>query len=354
MKYHSAGDSHGPATLVIVDDVPAGLALDTSAIDLALAERLAGYGRSPRAHAEGDRARILSGLWRGSTSHSPLAIAIDNSVADGGTDAADVPVTVPRPGHADYPGMLKYDLPDTRAVSERASARETAARVAAGAVAQQVLRELGVCVSAAAHEPDVAAIDAARADGDTLGGMVTVTATGVVPGLGSYVRADTRLDARIAAALISIPSVKGIQFGAGFDFATMRGSDSVDALRVDTAGHISYATNRAGGITGGMSTGQAIVATLAVKPVPTTDTAQDSVDVGTRLAAHAPSPRHDTCVVHAVATIAVAELALVLVTAYQEQFGGDVLADMVQALARYRARIDAAVGCSTETEGGIA
>jgi chorismate synthase len=287
--------------------------------------------------------------------------------------------TVPRPGHADLPGAQKIGTSDYTDVSERASARETAIRVAAGAVAKAFLAELGVTISSNPHEASHEAIDAARAAGDTLGGTVTLTVTGLVPGLGGYAQADHKLDARLAQALIAIPSVKAIEFGDGFALADLSGSQAHDAItygsekraspakpaeltrtqqeiplidRVSSASSAGLArttsddnsgytrtSNHAGGIEGGMSNGEALRIRLAVKPVPTLDAPLPSVDALTQKTVAAPSPRHDTSVVPAVGVIAEAEAALVLATAYTDKFSGDCLGDIQAALAAYQRRL---------------
>ncbi|HDN81027.1 MAG TPA: chorismate synthase, partial [Chloroflexi bacterium] len=265
MRFLTAGESHGPCLTVIVEGLPAGLVVDEGFINRELRRRQGGYGRGGRMRIERDRAEILSGVWKGRTTGAPVAIRIENKDWPNWKDKDLPPLTVPRPGHADYAGMLKYGFDDARPVAERASARETAARVAAGALAKLLLREFGIAVGSyvvqigtvAARVPEIpeeelwalaekdelrcpdpkasarmrAEIDAAREEGDTLGGVFVVSATGVPVGLGSYVHWDRRLDARLAAAVMSIPAVKGVEIGPAFENATRRGTEVQDEFR---------------------------------------------------------------------------------------------------------------------------
>jgi len=356
----TAGESHGPALVAIVTGLPAGLVLDQAAIDADLSRRRQGYGRSPRQRIETDEAQVLSGLRHGRTLGTPLALLIPNrdhaawawgmspwppeGEPEGkGTRA----VTLPRPGHADLPGALKFGLGDVRDALERASARQTAATVAAGAVAKTLLAELDVAVEGRVVElggkrsEDAmrAAVDAARSDRDTLGGVVEVRARDVPPGLGSYATRDLRLDGRLAAALASIQAVKGVEVGDGFALARLRGSQAHDEILSGDAG-IYRETNRAGGIEGGVSNGQEIVVRAAMKPLPTLMRPLRSVDLETGEPGEALVERSDVAAVEALAVVAEAAVAFELARAAREKFGGDALGDFVAAHRAYLGRID--------------
>ncbi|MBE0476012.1 MAG: chorismate synthase [Coriobacteriia bacterium] len=381
MRYTTAGESHGRALVAVVTGVPAGVPVDAAAIDADLARRQVGHGRGGRMRIEADRALILSGVRFGRAIGSPVALTIANKDWENWTDVmsvsgdkpAGVRVTAPRPGHADLPGYLKTGTDDVRDVLERASARETAARVAAGAVARALLAEVGVevfswvssigevsadvpedpsSVDRAAVEasdvrcPDEAvavrmreAIDAAGAAGESLGGTFFVRAAGLVPGLGGYAEARARLDARLAAAVVSVPAVKGVEFGLGFAGAALPGSRAHDAIVRDPGGGLRRATNRAGGLEGGMTDGEPLLLRAAMKPIPTLMTPLASVDLDTLEALDASRERSDVCAVPAAAVVAEAEVALVLADAYTEKFGGDRLEDLKAALAAYRDRL---------------
>jgi chorismate synthase len=348
----TAGESHGPALVAILSGIPAGLVLDREAVDRDLRRRQEGYGRSPRQRIESDEVEVLAGLRHGRTLGTPLALVVrnrDHANWEWGmspwpplgepSGKGTKPVTLPRPGHADLAGAQKYGLADVRDALERASARQTAVAVAAGAVAKALLREIGVEVAGAALPvagADAAEIDAARADRDTLGGVVEVRAGGVPPGLGSYASKDTRLDARLAAALMGIQAVKGVEIGDGFALATLRGSaahDEIDPGR-------RRATNRAGGIEGGMSNGEEIVVRAAMKPLPTLMRPLRSVDLETGEPGEALVERSDTSAVEALAVVAEAAVAFELARAAREKFGGDALGDFVAAHRAYLERID--------------
>src|SRR5690242_17112669 len=287
LRLSSAGESHGPALIAIVTGLPAGLALDRAAIDADLARRQEGYGRSPRQRIEQDTVEVLAGLRHGRTLGTPLALVVRNrdhanwawgmspwppegKASGKGTK----PVTLPRPGHADLAGVLKYGHDDVRDALERASARHTAVHVAAGAVAKALLRELGISVAGrpveiggeATDEGMRDATDGARRDRDTLGGIVEVVATGAPPGFGSYAEKRERLDARLAAALMGIQAVKGVEIGAGFELAERRGSEAHDEILADEDGNLYRETNHAGGIEGGISHGEPVVVRAAVEP----------------------------------------------------------------------------------------
>ena len=345
----TAGESHGPALVAILSGLPAGLVLDREAIDRDLHRRQEGYGRSPRQRIESDEVEVLAGLRHGRTLGTPLALVVSNRdhanwewgmspwPPEGEPSGKGTkPVTLPRPGHADLAGAQKYGLADVRDALERASARQTAVAVAAGAVAKALLREIGIEVEGTAVAGiDPAEIDAARADRDTLGGIVEVRAGGVPPGLGSYAAKDTRLDARLAAALMGIQAVKGVEIGDGFALAGLRGSAAHDEIEPDRR----RATNRAGGIEGGVSNGEEIVVRAAMKPLPTLMRPLRSVDLATGEPGEALVERSDTSAVEALAVVAEAAMAFELARAAREKFGGDALGDFVAAHRAYLERM---------------
>ena len=381
MRYTTAGESHGRALTAVVTGVPAGVRLDSRDIDADLVRRQRGYGRGGRQHIETDRATILSGVRFGATIGSPVALAVTNRDWDNWTDVmsaggdkpAGVRVTAPRPGHADLAGVQKIGSDDVRDILERASARETAARVAAGGVAKALLGALGVRVwsfvtSIGSEAMDLGAdpsavdieaveasevrcpdpdatermkreIDAARADGESLGGVFVVVATGLVPGLGTYAEADRRLDARLAAAVMSIPAIKGFEIGDGFTAAGVRGSLAHDEIVYEAGRGIVRPTNHAGGLEGGMTNGEALIVRAAMKPIPTLMRPLASVDLDTLEAVDASRERSDVCAVPAAGVVAEAEVAFVLAHAYLEKFGSDTLDDILAARDRYLARI---------------
>jgi chorismate synthase len=350
----TAGESHGPALVAIVTGLPAGLRLDREAIDADLHRRRQGYGRSPRQKLEADEVEVLAGLRHGATLGTPLALVIRNR--DHGswewgmspweptgepTGKGTSPVTLPRPGHADLAGALKFGHADVRNALERASARQTAIQVAAGAVAKALLTEIGVEVAGRVLEIGGAesawgeATDAARADRDTLGGIVEVTAEGAPPGLGSYAEKADRLDARLAAALMGIQAVKGVEIGDGFALARARGSQAHDEIEPDRR----RATNRAGGLEAGITNGEPVVVRAAMKPLPTLMRPLRSVDLATGEPGEALVERSDVQAVEALAVVAEAAVAWELARAAREKFGGDALADFVGAHAAYLERI---------------
>jgi chorismate synthase len=356
----TAGESHGPALVAIVTGLPAGLVLDRATIDEDLRRRQGGYGRSPRQQLETDRVEVLAGLRHGRTLGSPLALVVRNrdhanwawgmspwppegEPVGKGTKA----VTLPRPGHADLAGVLKYGLADVRDALERASARHTAAAVAAGAVAKALLRELRIDVlgsvveagGAGGEDERRAAIDAARADRDTVGGIIEVRARGVPPGLGSYATKEERLDARLAGALAGIQAVKGVEVGGGFALARLRGSEAHDEIHRGEGGLLRE-TNRAGGIEAGVSNGEEIVVRAAMKPLPTLMRPLASVDLETGEPAEALVERSDVAAVEALAVVAEAAVAFELARAAREKFGGDALTDFLVAHRTYLERID--------------
>jgi chorismate synthase len=352
----TAGESHGPALVAIVGGLPAGLRLDRDAIARDLERRRQGYGRSPRQKMEADELQVLAGLRHGVTLGTPLALVVANrdhanwewgmspwppegEPVGKGTSA----VTLPRPGHADLAGVLKFGHDDVRNALERASARQTAVHVAAGAVARSLLAQIGISVAGSVVEIGGAdtesgwkeATDAARADRDTLGGIVEVVAEGVPPGLGSYAEKAERLDARLAAALMGIQAVKAVEVGDGLALARMRGSAAHDEIEPDR----SRATNRAGGLEGGVTNGAPVVARAAMKPLPTLMRPLRSVDLDSGEPGTALVERSDVQAVEALAVVAEAAVAWELARAAREKFGGDALSDFVGAHAAYLERI---------------
>jgi len=351
----TAGESHGPALVGIVTGLPAGLMLDREAVDADLARRQQGYGRSPRQQLEQDRVEVLAGLRHGRTLGTPLALVVRNLdhknwkwgmspwLPEGEPEGkGSKPVTLPRPGHADLAGAQKYGLEDVRDALERASARQTAVSVAAGSVAKALLREVGIEVRGEARPgagADEAEVDEARGERDTLGGVVEVRATGVPPGLGSYATKEERLDGRLAAALMGIQAVKGVEIGEGFGLAGMKGSKAHDEITRDERG-VHRTTNRAGGIEGGVSNGEEVVVRAAMKPLPTLMQPLASVDLQTGEPGEALVERSDVSAVEALAVVAEAAIAFELAGAAREKFGGDAIGDFVAAYNAYRERID--------------
>ena len=350
LRIATAGESHGPALVAILTGLPAGLVLDKDAIDADLRRRQAGYGRSPRQQIETDEVEVLAGLRHGRTLGTPLALVVRNRDHKNWTwgmspwppegephGKGTKPVTLPRPGHADLAGVLKYGLDDVRDALERASARHTAVHVAAGSVAKALLAaiDVGVEGSVVDEERLHRRVDEARAERDTVGGVVEVRATGVPPGLDSYAAKDDRLDARLAAAVMGIQAVKGVEIGDGFALADRRGSEAHDEIRTDRRRD----TNRAGGIEAGVSNGEQIVVRAAMKPLPTLMKPLASVDLQTGDAAPALVERSDVAAVEALAVVAEAAVAWELARAAKEKFGGDALGDLVAAWRAYLERI---------------
>jgi chorismate synthase len=375
MRFLTAGESHGPGLTIIVDGVPAGLALDGAAIDADLRRRQLGYGRGARQRIERDSARITGGVRHGRTTGAPVALWIENRDAVNWertmsvTPVPEAPdaVTRLRPGHADLAGALKYGHEDVRDVIERASARETAARVAAGGIAKAILAAVGTdilsetirigdvtatpgfdreaieasevrCADPDASARMVSAIAAARDAGDTLGGVTAVRASNVIAGLGSYAQWDRRLDGRIAQALASIPSAKGVEFADAFDAAGERGSRVHDPIERRGTG-FGRPRNRAGGLEGGVTNGEDVVVRVAFKPISTLMKPLPSVDLRTGDVAPAHVERSDVCIIPAAGVVAEAMLALVLADALCAKFGEDTIDDITSAIARYRERL---------------
>ena len=353
LRLTTAGESHGPALVAILSGLPAGLMLDRAAIDADLARRQQGYGRSPRQQLEQDAVEVLAGLRHGRTLGTPLALVVRNrdhanwewgmspwppEGEPAGKGAK--PVTLPRPGHADLAGSLKFGLADARDALERASARQTAVAVAAGSVTKALLAQIGVEVESRVVTAELEErIDEARAERDTVGGVVEVRAAGVPPGLGSYATKDERLDARLAAALMGIQAVKGVEIGAGFELAERRGSEAHDEILADEQGNLYRETNFAGGLEGGVSNGEPVVVRAAMKPLPTLMRPLRSVDLDTGSAGEALVERSDVAAVEALAVVAEAAVAFELARATREKFGGDSLGDFIQAHRAYVERI---------------
>ena len=374
MRWLTAGESHGQALSAIVEGIPASVSITTADIDFHLQRRRLGVGRGARQNFEADKVTILGGVRLGLTQGGPIAIQVGNSEwpkwekvmsADPVPEdeiknlARNAPLTRPRPGHADLVGMQKYDLDDARAILERASARETAARVALGAVARNFLEQtVGItilshvlsigsvrvaddaalpqagdmkaidddpvrCADSATSALMITEIENAHRDGDTLGGVVEVLAFNMPPGLGSHVHWDRRLDSKLAGAVMGIQAIKGVEIGDGFRTATRRGSVAHDEIEKDSTGKIVRRTDRAGGTEGGMSNGEILRVRAAMKPISTVPKALDTIDVATGEAAKAINQRSDVCAVPAAGVVAEAMVALVLAEVVLEKFGGD-------------------------------
>jgi chorismate synthase len=384
VRWLTAGESHGPALVAILEGLPAGVEVAFDDIRAELARRRLGYGRGARMSFEEDVVTVLGGVRHGLTLGSPVAVQVGNTewpkweqvMSADPVDpetleglARNAPLSRPRPGHADLAGMQKYAVTDARPILERSSARETAARVALGAVAQAFLRQAagvevlshvvslgkaeappGLLPSPADRErvdadpvrcldPDasaamVAEVDAARSEGDTLGGVVEVVAYGLPPGLGSHVHWDRRLDSRLAAALMGIQAIKGVEVGDGFAVAHARGSEAHDEIEATAAG-VRRRTGRSGGTEGGMSTGEVLRVRAAMKPISTVPRALDTVDVVTGEPAKAINQRSDVCAVPAAGVVAEAMVALVLTDALLEKFGGDSLGETRRNIQGY-------------------
>ena len=377
-RFLTGGESHGKGLVAIAEGMVADLPLEEGYINKELRRRQWGYGRGPRMKIEEDRVEIMAGVRYGLTTGSPIALFITNRDWQNWQEQLSIcpvqkeaePVTCPRPGHADLAGVIKYGLQDIRPVMERASARETAARVAVGAIARKLLEELGTvihshtvaigqhhwergetssidweeveaspvrCANAKLEKAMMAAIDEAKADGDTLGGVFEVIATGVPIALGSHVSWDRRLDGRIGRAMMSINAIKAVEIGAGFALAGLKGSQAHDVIEPNPRGKAKglpwrHTSNRAGGIEGGMSNGEDIVVKAAVKPIATLASPLPSIDLrsGKKVKAH--YERSDICVVPAAGVIGEAMLAIVLADACLEKFGGD---NLKETLANY-------------------
>jgi chorismate synthase len=381
LRFVTAGESHGPGLTAIVEGLPAGLELRPEDIDTDLARRQLGHGRGGRMKIEKDRADVTSGVRHGRTLGSAVSLRIANRdyanweerMNPWPVDAEVAEVHLPRPGHADLAGAQKYGFTDVRNVLERASARETTARVAAGALARALLRAFGVeirshvtrigsvalpprdmlaladfdgvdespvrCLDADVSDAMVAEINSARKANESLGGIFEVRAFGLVPGLGSHISWEERLDGRLASAVMSIQAMKGVQIGDGFDLAGRVGSASHDEIFWSEQRGFFRETNRAGGVEGGMTTGDPLIVSGAMKPLPTLTKPLRSVDLATKEPAQALRERTDSCTVPAAGVVGEAMVALVLAAAYREKFGGDHVDDAHAALRAYEERI---------------
>jgi chorismate synthase len=390
LRWLTAGESHGPALVAVLDGLPSGIAVTTQDLARDLARRRLGYGRGARMKFEQDEVELTGGVRHGVTMGGPVAVRVGNSewpkwhtvmsadpvdAAELAEQARNAPLTRPRPGHADLAGMQKYDLDDARPVLERASARETAARVALGTVARAFLKQalevqivshvvsIGSvsapadvvpgpddeekvdasevrCLDPQASAAMIAEIDETKRAGDTLGGVVEVLAYGLPPGLGSHVQGDRRLDARLAAALMGIQAIKGVELGDGFELARVRGSQAHDEIVRDEDGAVRRVSGRSGGTEGGMTTGEVLRVRAAMKPISTIPRALQTVDVSTGEAAVAINQRSDVCAVPAAGVVAEAVVALVLADAVLEKFGGDSVHETRRNAAAYRRRLD--------------
>ncbi len=381
LKLITAGESHGPGLTCIVEGLPAGLQLDREALDRDLARRQLGHGRGGRMKIESDRAEVTAGVRHGRTLGGPIALQVHNRDFANWEERmnpwpveADVPeVHLPRPGHADLVGTQKYGLSDVRDILERASARETAARVAGGAVAKEFLRALGVevfshvlqitsvtaprrdnltaadfaqvdespvrCLDPEATRAMVNEINTLRKQNESLGGVFEVRAFGLVPGLGSHISWEERLDGRLAMAILSIQAMKAVAIGDGYEVAGLPGSQAHDEIFYDAERGYYRETNRAGGIEGGMTNGDPLVVRGSMKPLPTLTQPLRSVDIATHQPAQALRERTDSCTVPAAGVVAEAMVAFVLADAYRQKFGGDHIDDVKAAVAAYKERI---------------
>ncbi len=391
MRWLTAGESHGQALSAIIEGIPASVSVTTADIDYHLERRRLGVGRGARQNFEADKVTILGGVRLGLTQGGPIAIQVGNSEwpkwekvmsADPVPEdqikdlARNAPLTRPRPGHADLVGMQKYDFDDARPILERASARETAARVALGAVARNFLEQsVGItilshvlsigsvrvpdetvlpvagdmkkidsdpvrCADSSTSELMISEIEKAHRDGDTLGGVVEVLAFNMPPGLGSHVHWDRRLDSKLAGAVMGIQAIKGVEIGDGFQTATRRGSVAHDEIEKDSQGKIVRRTDRAGGTEGGMSNGEILRVRAAMKPISTVPKALDTIDVSTGEAAKAINQRSDVCAVPAAGVVAEAMVALVLAEAVLEKFGGDSVTETRRNYESYIAHLN--------------
>ena len=390
MRWITAGESHGQALSAIIEGIPAHVQVDSTFIDYHLARRRLGFGRGARQNFEADKISILGGLRLGITQGGPISIQVGNSewpkwekvMSADPVDpeeishlARNAPLTRPRPGHADLVGMQKYDFDDARPILERASARETAARVALGAVARAFLEQsVGIkilshvisigtvrvpesaalpavtdmeridadpvrCADQATSAAMMKEIDSAHSDGDTLGGVCEILAYNLPPGLGSHVHWDRRLDARLASAMMGIQAIKGVEIGDGFTTATRRGSSAHDEIEKNAQGLIVRRSDRAGGTEGGMSNGEILRVSIAMKPISTVPKALDTIDVATGEAAKAINQRSDVCAVPAAGIVGEAMAALVLAEAVLEKFGGDSVQETKRNFESYMAHL---------------
>jgi chorismate synthase len=383
LRWITAGESHGPELVAILEGLPAGVSVTTASVQKALARRRLGYGRGARMKFELDNVSLSGGVRHGLSQGGPVAITIENTewpkwdkiMSSDPVDQSELagaraePLTRPRPGHADFTGMQKYGFLDSRPVLERASARETAARVALGEVASSFLRDLGIqlithtvgigpvmnkseslprpedieildademrCFDKASAALMIAEVDACHKSGDTVGGVVETLVYGLPPGLGSYVHWDRRLDSRLAGALMGIQAIKGVELGDGFETARRRGSVAHDEIERDSSGVVRRLSGRAGGVEGGMSTGEVLRVRAAMKPISTVPKALATIDVATGEASKAHHQRSDVCAVPAAGVVAEAMVALVIADAVLEKFGGDSVSETKRNLESF-------------------
>ena len=376
-RFLTTGESHGQCLTAIVEGLPAGLKVNVDKINEELAKRQQGYGRGGRMKIETDRVDIVSGVRFGETMGDPITLRIQNKDWENWTDRMSVsgspagtPVTAARPGHADLSGILKYDRTDIRDILERASARETAARVAVGALCKQFLESCGIslvahvtniggvamtdadiqdwdhyrasemrCTNEAVEARMKQAIDEAKQAGDTLGGVFEVIVRGSMVGLGSHTQWDRKLDAKIAAAMMSIQAIKGVEIGVGFEYGNLPGSQAHDELFYEEGRGYYRTSNRAGGLEGGMTNGEDIIVKAVMKPIPTLMQPLSSVDVHTHEAVKACRERSDVCAVSAASVVGEAMMAIVMTEAVLEKFGGDCMVDFLAAVRHYKDRI---------------
>jgi chorismate synthase len=368
LRYFTAGESHGQCLVGVIEGLPAGLKLDCDAINRDLARRQKGYGRGGRMKIETDQVEVLTGIRLGETIGAPVTLMVKNKDAKIDTLPS---VTKPRPGHADLAGVIKYDRQDARDILERASARETTMRVAVGSLCKQLLAQVGIevaghlvslgpvqaktegltlseirerseasevrCADPDAEAKMIAAIDAAKSEGDTLGGVFEVVASGMPVGLGSHVQWDRKLDANLARALMSIQAIKGVEVGMGFEAARRFGSQVHDEIVPGEQGKIARASNNAGGFEGGMTNGQPICVRAAMKPISTLMKPMRSVDFQTKQEVKATVERSDVCAAPAAAVVGEAVVAIELAAAVLEKFGGDSVAELKRNVESYRA-----------------
>lgn len=378
-RFLTAGESHGQCLTAIIEGIPAGLPIDTAVINKDLVRRQQGYGRGGRMCIETDEVEFLSGVRFGETLGDPITIKVKNKDWENWQERMSITgepigplVTAARPGHADLTGIKKYDRQDIRDILERASARETAARVAVGGLAKSLLNACGIrvashviniggshvnladicyddigitemelnCYDKAAQIKMKETIDDAKRVGDTLGGSFEVLVFGVIAGLGSHIQWDRRLDARIAGAMMSIQAIKGVEIGEGFSYAELPGSKAHDEIFLDETQRPYRKTNHAGGIEGGMSNGEKIIVRAVMKPIPTLMKPLASIDIKEMKEVLANTERSDVCAVSAASVVGEAMVAIVIAEALLEKFGGDSLGDLRAAIAHYRTRID--------------
>lgn len=377
LRFMTAGESHGPALTAIIEGLPAGVMIELEQINADLARRQQGFGRGGRMLIEKDKAEVLSGIRFGQTLGSPVTLMITNRdwenwqerMAQFGNPSGAA-VTAPRPGHADLSGILKYNREDVRDILERASARETAARVAGGAVCKQLLAAVGIrigshvvniggvnaevkpknyedmlakyakselgCLDEGAEGKMKTAILQAKEQGDSLGGVFEVVAYGIMPGLGSHIQWDRRLDTKLAGAFMSIQAIKGVEIGAGFNCANLPGSQIHDEIYYDSSRGYYRQTNNAGGIEGGITNGEPIIIRAAMKPIPTLMKPLASVDIASQAPIKANTERSDVCAVTAAAVVGEAMMAIVLAEVLLDKFGGDNMAEITQRVTQHR------------------